>query len=443
MVFERERNIRLNQALRERAKAFAPVAPVNQIGHMRTLATADDIMPYAPNNDTVYSGAVVQVDDEPIILSVPAIHDRYWSVEIADNFTSNLGYIGTRATGGKAGHHAFVGPGWKGHLPEGVTEFRVPSNGVMLAIRIAVAPEDTADLDRVLALQPRFQLTSLSNWQVGRMGLADIPRKYTEGRPTPPSSYVGVNGLRIVNQFYTGEAGYFQTLAALLIEDPLPAEHDAAIELLKRLGIQPGHTLDPDTLSDVQTKAMARATRDGAAILEWKKKFRGTRSSTHWNNLFPGTYGTNYLDRALGAVEGLFVHDRAEAVYFSTYEDADGNLFDGKNRYVMHFRKDQLPRLEKSGFWSITMYRADGRNLQKNPINRYAIGDRTSGLMYNEDGSLDIYVQAEPPHGKEANWLPSPPEGNFRLNFRNYLPSAEMQDPAQMDRFTPGVRKAP
>ena len=36
---------------------------------------------------------------------------------------------------------------------------------------IAVAPEDTADLDRVLALQPRFQLTSLSNWRVGRMGL--------------------------------------------------------------------------------------------------------------------------------------------------------------------------------------------------------------------------------------------------------------------------------
>jgi hypothetical protein len=49
-MLERERKIRLNPVALEKAKKFAPAAPINQIGHMKTLATADDVMPYTPNN---------------------------------------------------------------------------------------------------------------------------------------------------------------------------------------------------------------------------------------------------------------------------------------------------------------------------------------------------------------------------------------------------------
>ena len=87
----------------DKAKKYAPVAPINQIGHMRALATADDMMPYTPNNDTVYSGAFLELQDGPIILSSPDILDRYWSVEVADSYTNNVFYVGTRATGGKGG----------------------------------------------------------------------------------------------------------------------------------------------------------------------------------------------------------------------------------------------------------------------------------------------------------------------------------------------------
>ena len=101
VIFERERKLRLNPAAVEKAKKYAPAAPINQIGHMKTLATADDVMPYTPNNDTVYSGALLELTDEPIILTAPDIMDRYWSVEVADAYTNNVFYIGTRATGGK------------------------------------------------------------------------------------------------------------------------------------------------------------------------------------------------------------------------------------------------------------------------------------------------------------------------------------------------------
>jgi hypothetical protein len=75
-TFERERKVRLDPVALEKAKKFAPAAPINQIGHMKSLATADDVMPYTPNNDTVYSGAILELADEPIILTAPDIPDR-------------------------------------------------------------------------------------------------------------------------------------------------------------------------------------------------------------------------------------------------------------------------------------------------------------------------------------------------------------------------------
>ena len=75
----------------------------------------------SPNNDTLYSRAWVYLKDEPIILTVPAISDRYYSMEIIDFMGDNFAYVGTRATGTKAGNFAIVGPGWTGALPVGVT----------------------------------------------------------------------------------------------------------------------------------------------------------------------------------------------------------------------------------------------------------------------------------------------------------------------------------
>lgn len=64
----------------------------------------------------------------------------------------------------------------------------------------------------------------------------------------------------------------------------------------------------------------------------------------------------------------------------------------------------------------------------ENPIKRYTVGDRTQGLITNDDGSLDIYLQHESPReGKQkANWLPAP-AGGFYLNLRMYVPDDSLQ----------------
>jgi hypothetical protein len=422
VVFERERAVRLDPAALEKAKKVAPAAPLNQIGHLRKLATADDVLPYTPNNDTVYSGALLELADEPMILSAPDILDRYWSVEVADAYTNNVFYIGTRATAGKGGAHAFVGPGWSGKLPEGVIEHRLPTNSAMFAIRIGVKPGDAEDLKAVNALQDKFVITSLGNWgDPAKFGQASVPK--LAARP-----------------HFSGDLAFFQTLAELMKENPPPKEQEAAAILLRRGGIEVGQSFDPTKLSEAARQGLADAAAEGPEVMRWKVKFRGTPYPTRWNNLRPGDYGFDYFDRAAGALEGLFVHDREEAVYFSTYEDGDTHLLDGKSAYVLHFDKDEIAPTLKNGFWSITMYGPDFQ-LVKNSINRFSIGDRTPGLAFNSDGSLDILIQATPPKGRESNWLPSPPDGLFRLNYRIYLPQDPARTPGTLVKYLPPVRK--
>jgi hypothetical protein len=81
-----------------------------------------------------------------------------------------------------------------------------------------------------------------------------------------------------------------------------------------------------------------------------------------------------------------------------------------------------------TAFWSLTMYNVPDFYLVDNPIDRYAIGDRTPGLKTNADGSLTIYMQKDSPGpDKESNWLPTP-DGVLRPITRLYMPKQSVLD---------------
>ena len=94
----------------------------------------------------------------------------------------------------------------------------------------------------------------------------------------------------------------------------------------------------------------------------------------------------------------------------------------GSSRYVIHFPPGAAP--PANAFWSLTLYGYDGFFVP-NVLNRYAIHSVDS-LIYNGDGSLDLFIQSDSPGAsKEANWLPAP-RGGFRLSMRIYWPKAEV-----------------
>jgi hypothetical protein len=109
---------------------------------------------------------------------------------------------------------------------------------------------------------------------------------------------------------------------------------------------------------------------------------------------------------------GLLANDALEALYIGCFMDEDGEPLVGGREYTIHYEEDQLPPVAE--FWSFTMYAHPPGFLTESSINRYAIGSLTPGLHWNEDGSVDIYLQRESPGpDKESNWLPTaPPAGH-------------------------------
>jgi DNA sulfur modification protein DndE len=416
-----QRDLRMDLKKIAKIKDRCPCAPVGQWGHSSNLATSNDKMPYTPNRDTVYSGLSVSLKAEPVILVVPPIEDRYYSLQIADAYLVNQHYLGTRTTSSKGGNFALVGPHWQGKLPAGVKALRMPNNSALVALRIATYSETDEDVEVIKGYQQLFDAVPLSQW-----GLAKAKRTYD----LPKLSNTSMK---------KGKLGYFSYAAELLKENPPVGENRTLLTTFKHIGLSDTHTFDAKNLDPSIQRGLARAVQAGIDIVKWKVKFRGTQSENKWNvDFVGGSYGTDYLARAEGAVQGLFVHSPEEAVYFHTYSDSKNEPLIGKNTYKLHFEKGQLPTTSEFGFWSITMY-GDDYQLVGNDINRYSIRKSTQGLKYNEDGSLDLYIQATPPEGNESNWLPTPKEGIFRLNFRVYLPDQSVRQWSTVEQYLPGV----
>jgi len=145
-----------------------------------------------------------------------------------------------------------------------------------------------------------------------------------------------------------------------------------------------------------------------------------------------GVYGNYYMKRAIVTLVGLGAIPPEEAIYPLLLADADGKKLVGTSNYTIHFSKDEIPPV--NAFWSITMYDHEGFKVA-NKLNRFVIGDRDD-LVYNKDGSLDIYIQAKSPgKDKESNWLPSPDKGELGVTMRLYAPKPQALD----SRWVPPV----
>jgi hypothetical protein len=133
-----------------------------------------------------------------------------------------------------------------------------------------------------------------------------------------------------------------------------------------------------------------------------------------------GQYGSDYNTRAVVAMVGLGANLPEDALYPNTASDEQGQALNGKHKYRIHFKADQLPPVK--AFWSLTAYGKDDF-LVPNALNRFALGDRDP-LHFNPDGSLDIWIQASAPQEphRMSNWLPIQQDQNFSLNARLYWP---------------------
>ncbi len=370
-------------------------APMNSFVHPPNLADHRARAVTTPNNDTLYASAQVDLAGGPVTITLPPSGERYVSLALMDAYTNNFAILGTRTTGQDGLTFTLVGPC---EAADGPHVVRSPTRHVWALGRILV--DGPHDLAAARAVQTG----------VSMQGPAAAPYPATATRG---SSW----------------ADYFASVARLMADNPPPLTDRAALQTMAPLGLT---AFDPARLSPSQVEAIEAGVAEARGLLRGGG-LEATGFADGWS--YPaarlGDFGEDYLYRAGVALGGLGALPPAEAMYMRAKGDLPRALFDGATDWRLHFAADG--RIPVDAFWSLSLYEAtdDGQFFfADNPLDRYAIGDRTPGLQANADGSLDIWIgHADPGPERRGNWLPAP-QGPFALFLRAYLPRRELLDGA-------------
>ena len=189
---------------------------------------------------------------------------------------------------------------------------------------------------------------------------------------------------------------------------------------MAKIGIVPGKPFEMSKLDPTVQAALKDIPQSALKKIEANKASLGAVVNGWVVTKGLGTYGTNYIKRAVVAAFGWPANQEKDAVYPYAEVDSAGQKLTGASKYTLTFPKDATPPV--NGFWSITMYLVDqGWLFVPNPLNKFTVSLRDNP-KFNPDGSLTLYFQNESPGAwKEANWLPAP-KGEFIPMLRMYWP---------------------
>ena len=382
-------------------------APFNTLRNITRVATAEDRTVQGPNSDTPYGWLGLDLQTEPIVLTLPEIpEDRYYSIQFIDMYTHNVAYAGSRTTGNGGATILAATEGWSGEVPKGIDQLvRFETDFALAVYRTQLF--DMSDLDNVIAIQQQYQVQTLSEFAGEKP-----PQAAPEVDFIAPSTVEEMKESLVV----------FEQLGFLLQFAPV---HESEVELrarMAKIGLEAGKVFDPKELTPGQLEAFSAGV--AAAWGEFMEiKEAAGRGEISSGDIF-GTreiLQNNYAYRMTAAVLGIWGNSEAEAYYFSYYVDDQGQPLDGNENYELYFAKGQMPPV--NSFWSLTLYENPGMFLSANELDRYLLNSTMEdSFVRDEDGGIRLYVQNENP-GKdiEANWLPSP-ASSFQLILRLYWP---------------------
>ncbi|UQZ80858.1 hypothetical protein SK3146_00014 [Paenibacillus konkukensis] len=387
-------------------------AEKNRFVHQKEPASPKFTQVVRPNVDTLYSSAWLELEGGPMLLHVPNMKGRYYMLSMLDAWSNVFASIGSRTTGGGEQYFVIAGPGGKDRLPPNIPVIQAPTGTVWIIGRIQTnGPQDAPE---VHALQQQLDIVRLQH--------SAISHPATEGHMIisrhPPKELVAS----------MDAASFFNLMMSVMDRNPpYPAIQTAQMtSKLAALGLVPSPDFHMSRLDPARQQALRRAAEKAPEALEeaarkWVKQSQTGGWSMPLSAI--GTYGTDYLARAVAADQIFGANVPQDAVYAFSFIDGSGNPLNGNNQYTMRFESAELPPV--SAFWSLTLYNEQGF-LVKNGIGRYALSPHLGSLRYNTDGALELYIQhAEPEADMKSNWLPAP-KGPFNLLLRLYWPQASV-----------------
>ncbi len=436
-------------------------APINQlvIGTALPNATYHDVV--LPSTTTLYASSFMDLTSGPLILHVPELppvvgtmKPRFFIVELLDAWTNVSRRSPSSRLRSQPGDYLLVGPSGTTASTAGYAGvITFDSNTVWSILRFFT---DGSEAD-IKALNDALQNPTNPADSLSLRPLDTVTDyKPPSNLPVNPSIDTFTQPIKQVNNM--DACAFFETMSTMMMTNP-PRKIDVLVEKpLQRLGL-----LTPKKpFSCVDLAGENEVTILQAAVVAAKELLASinppsaSAATNYWS--VPrdvGDYGINYLLRALVAEKALGANRPQDAVYGYGAYDSRGidtaNLLDGANRYLVHFSREtnlhrtgEIPPVNpggsgsSGGFWSVTLYDGNGflvKNVNMNPNASYnAIGIpfvQNHKACLNADGSLDLYIQSDPPADPKqfCNWLETPlPDGSnattskFILFLRVYWP---------------------
>lgn len=368
----------------------------NTFGAMRKLADHRSRAVTTPNNDTLYATAQLDLSAGPVTVTIPPSGERYVSLQLMDAYSNSFAVLGTRTTGNEGGVFTLVGPE---AAAEGRNIVRSPTRHVWALARILV--EGPHDFEAAQKVQLGFSAQG-----------PEVPAFGAYAKRSDPWT------------------DYFTAADALMTLNPPPATDLALLRRIAPLGLGEG-AFDAARFSEAEQAEIAAGVEEARTAARAGGGLSGSNFIEGW--AYPasklGDFGQDYGFRAVVALGGLAALPLVEATYLRAGAPGGGGAFDGTRNWRLHIPADKA--IPVNSFWSLSMYEITPEGqffFTDNPLGRYAIGDRTAGLKWNDDGSLDLWIGHErPAHDRESNWLPAP-AGPFALFMRGYLPKPELLD---------------
>ncbi len=386
-----------------------PVDPsphgINLWGHARALATHELRIIETPNTETLYSTAILDLKDGPIVVVHPDLGKRYFRTSIWE-LHGDAHTISQKKDGAKPPPYALVPSGWNGAFPKGLKAISVRSRYVAVVSHIAVYGTD--DLPNVHVLQNGFKLVALKDW-------GGSNKEVEPGKQMRP--------LRRPNTTTPAELLFFEELCETLKDITVRDDELGFARQAGRIGITLADGFQFEKLDAATVAALKRAILDAQSIIEHKaRSLAQQQPGGTWMVSYDLANLDDWLFRSAVGWKHVWGDLPSEVLFPMVRSDGNGQPLTGKRKYTLHFHAGQLP---PARYWRVSMYDLDGFFVS-NPTRRYGIGNMAEKLEPNPDGSLTINIQKESPGKvKEANWLPTPQEGFF-LMMRMYQPEEKM-----------------
>lgn len=346
-----------------------------------------------PNLDVAYSEAWVAVDETScVVVSVPKISGRYYTVQFLNGWGETVANLNERVFPKHPdGKFAVCLKGSRVEVPADALRVDVP----VKAMRVLSRVELGANWNEAVAVQQQFDIRS-----TGMPALPEVPKTVMFEMDSLP----GVEAFESAGLALDSEADINPGMEALQLAARTLAE---AVE-------QPGERKRIDEV--IRTRAFADIKK------AMPKIGHGTVRDAWALPPTSGVYKEDWLVRTLINYGGIWANTPEEVIYYKAFTDTAGKPLSGDRSYTIHFKKEELPALYATHFWSVIAVDAVQRRVLRNPLKRYLL-NKESKLDYGPDGSLTLYFGDAPPdEAPQGNWLPTPKGLSYSLTFRFYRP---------------------